>query len=433
MVLLSSQTFYSRHHIEVTKFVSKYKKSLYITANNPDSEMHRIINTDVLTLNPFDDLSLQFDDIDTYERIIVTDIFEVIPDIYQFLKILNSKLNPNSTLVISTINNVWNPILKIFEFFNIKEKSLNRSYIPIKKINTIASSAGFEIITSYTRQFIPFEMGGLGNILNNVLEALFFKFNFGIRTYLILKNGAMHSPIHQSKTIIVPAKNEEGNLENLIKRIPSLGKDCEIIISCGESEDNTLEIAKKINSKFFNIRVIEQSGRGKANAVWEAIECSKGNLIAILDADISVEPEVLPDFFEIIESNRADFVNGTRLIYKMEKGAMRFINILGNRVFQKLISILIKQPITDSLCGTKVFRSGHYEEIKKWQNSISPKDPFGDFDLLFSSAIGGNKILELPVHYKSRTYGKTQISRFRDGYKLIKYLISSFIIFNTSK
>lgn len=433
MVLMSSKSFYSRHHREVTKFVLKNKKSLYITANNPNSELHEIMNADILILKPNDDLVTQFENIEAYGQIIVTDIFEVIPDIYKFLKILNSKLSPNSTLVISTINNIWNPLLKIFEFLHIKEKSLKRSYIPIKKINTIASSAGYEMITSYTRQFIPFEILGIGSVINKILETIFFKFNFGIRTYLILKNPSIQPKNHKTKTIIIPAKNEEGNLQELIRRVPDLGKGCEIIISCGESQDKTLETALSIRSNLFEIRVIEQSGSGKANAVWEAIDCSRGNLIAILDADISVEPEVLPDFFEIIESDRADFVNGTRLIYKMEKGAMRFINTLGNRVFQRLISMLIKQPITDSLCGTKVFKSEHYEEIKKWQNSLIPKDPFGDFDLLFSAAIGGNKIVELPVHYKSRTYGKTQISRFRDGYKLIRYLISSFIIFNTSK
>ena len=124
---MSSKSFYSRHHREVTKFVLKNKKSLYITANNPNSELHEIMNADILILKPNDDLVTQFENIEAYGQIIVTDIFEVIPDIYKFLKILNSKLSPNSTLVISTINNIWNPLLKIFEFLHIKEKSLKRS------------------------------------------------------------------------------------------------------------------------------------------------------------------------------------------------------------------------------------------------------------------------------------------------------------------
>ena len=163
------------------------------------------------------------------------------------------------------------------------------------------------------------------------------------------------------------------------------------------------------------------------------MDICKGEVIAILDADISVEPEKLTDFFEIIELDRADFVNGTRLIYSMEKGAMRFLNVLGNRLFQRFISIIIRQPLTDSLCGTKVFKIDQKVDIKNWQNTINLKDPFGDYDLLFSAAYSGKQILELPIHYKKRTYGKTQISRFRDGYKLIRYLLRSFVMLNVSR
>ena len=141
---------------------------------------------------------------------------------------------------------------------------------------------------------------------------------------------------------------------------------------------------------------------------------------------MSVDPEKLTDFFDVIELNRADFVNGTRLIYPMEKGSMRLLNNFGNRTFQLLISLIVNLPLTDSLCGTKVFKRSLIEKIKHWQNTLKIEDPFCDFDLLFSAAYSGEKILEVPIHYRARTYGKTQISRFKDGFKLIKYLIKSF-------
>ena len=180
--------------------------------------------------------------------------------------------------------------------------------------------------------------------------------NFGIKTYIVFKN---KSPINNnsSKTIIIPAKNEEGNLEPLINRIPKNEK-YEIIISCGKSKDKTLQKALDIKEKerYFNVKVIEQTKTGKANAVWESLNVASGDLIAILDADISVDPETIPDFFEIIDRNDADFVNGTRLIYQMEKGAMRFINLVEIEFFRDYW-IYYKENLTDSLCGTKVFKN----------------------------------------------------------------------------
>ena len=237
-----------------------------------------------------------------------------------------------------------------------------------------------------------------------------------------------------TKTIIIPAKNEEGNLKNLVERIPKDEK-YELIIVCGVSQDNTLKVANEImdSNKNFKIQVIEQSGKGKANAVWEAAKIANGEFVAILDSDLSVDPEELPNFFEIVDKRYADFVNGTRLVYEMEKGAMRYLNKIGNRIFQFFIGRVIKVPLTDTLCGTKVFRKQLLVNIFSWQEKHKTKDPFGDFDLLFSAAYYGEKILEYPIHYKSRVYGSTQISRFRDGYKLILYLIKSYFIMNTSK
>jgi glycosyltransferase involved in cell wall biosynthesis len=217
--------------------------------------------------------------------------------------------------------------------------------------------------------------------------------------------------------------------------MPEMGKGVEFIIICAKSEDKTYESALSIKkeNKNLNIKVMQQVSKGKAGAVYEAINNSTGELLAILDSDISVDPETLPTFFSILEEGRADFVNGTRLIYKMETGAMRRINNIGNILFQFIISYIINQKLTDSLCGTKVFKRNLVDKIYEWQNVLRSKDPFGDFDLIFSSAYFGNKILEYPVHYRSRIYGETQISRFKDGFKLITYLIESTVKLNTSR
>ena len=433
MIKVSSTTFYLRHHNEINKYISDKEKTLYITGSSPKKSLNLGESIDVLVIDLENNIGSQLESLSEYSLIVVTDIFELIDDVYIFLQKISKNLTEDGKLIISTINNIWSPILKIFEIMRLKNLSSDRSYMPIKKLHVIGRSAGFEKINFYTRQYIPFKLIGVGTIINNFLETLFIRFNLGIRTYLVFKKETKSHRTYLSKSIIVPAKNEEGNLEPLIERIPHLGENCEIIIACGTSQDRTLEVANSISKQGFEITVIEQSENGKANAVWEALDICKGDVVAILDADISVEPEKLTDFFEIIELDRADFVNGTRLIYSMEKGAMRFLNVLGNRLFQRFISIIIRQPLTDSLCGTKVFKIDQKVDIKNWQNTINLKDPFGDYDLLFSAAYSGKQILELPIHYKKRTYGKTQISRFRDGYKLIRYLLRSFVVLNISR
>lgn len=333
----------------------------------------------------------------------------------------------------SSFNYKFKFLINLLELIRLKDSSRRYSYMRNKNLKNITSGLGYDYINTFTKQILPFHLFGLGTLINVILELFFYIFGLGIKTYSIFRVQNKNSSSY-SKALIIPAKNEEGNLERLIRRLPK-EQNYEIIIPCGVSEDNTVEVAKELANKFsnFNIKSFVQKGKGKANAVWEALEIVDSEIVAILDADISVDPETIPNFFEILDKNQADFVNGTRLIYQMEKGTMRYINHLGNRVFQFVLSKVINYPITDSLCGTKVFRKEHYINIQAWQKKLVTKDPFGDFDLLFSAAYTGQKIIEYPIHYKTRTYGKTQISRFRDGFKLIKYLLNSYFVLNTSR
>ena len=349
------------------------------------------------------------------------------------LKIIKKILIPNGKLLVNSVNPKWNVILKLFEKLQLKTHTKDRAYIHPKKISNIAKSDGFELNQYYSRQIFPFRMLGIGKLINKILEVVLLPFNIGIKNYMIFSY-YKSSKVNNSKSIIIPAKNEEKNLVPLIKRIPVFNEEYELVVVYGKSKDKTEEIVLDLENLFpdINIKVLKQSSNGKANAVWEAVEVCDMELIAILDSDQSVDPETLEYFFEILESGNADFVNGTRLIYPMEDKAMRTINTFGNKIFQFLISLVIRQRLTDSLCGTKVFKKSNINKIKIWQDTLSSRDPFGDFDLIFSAAYAGDKILEYPVHYRARVYGETQISRFRDGFKLIVYLIKSYKIFHTS-
>tara|TARA_S200000501_G_scaffold91359_2_gene84673 strand:- start:1460 stop:2770 length:1311 start_codon:yes stop_codon:yes gene_type:complete len=430
---INSTEFYSRQNQEIKRFLNVEKKTLHICINQDNLFLDKE-KLDVLALeNQKDVIQSIFKLEKKYDLIIITDLFEISSDIYELLKTTRDKLNNNGKILISTINPKWRSVLRFSEIINIKKQIRKSSNTKLKKIVSSARSSGLELNYFYTKQIFPFKLLGFGRVLNKALELIFFKFNLGIKSYILFSN-ITFLKTEMSKSVIVPAKNESKNLEILFESFPKLSSLNEIILICAESKDNTLEMGKDISKKKsdLKIKVIEQESKGKAGAVFEALEHTTGELIAILDSDISVEPETLPSFFEIIESGHGDFVNGTRLIYPIENKSMRFLNRLGNKFFKFAVSSVIRNPLSDSLCGTKIFRRSHINRIISWRKDLNNLDPFGDFDFLFSAAYYGEKISEYPVHYKARIYGKTQINRFRDGFKLIYYFFKSFSKFNSS-
>lgn len=431
---ISNKTFYNRHNLELERFIN-IGTSLHIVNSLSKNKINEKRSQKLYfdTLNEEDSMKNLKLLNSSFDVVVLTDIFESLDDNYNFLETVRQLLNNNGKLILTSVNTRYKIVFSFFEKIGLKDKNLQNSYIHNQKIKNFITGLGFEYINTYSKQIIPFNLFGLGYLVNKILEVLLYKFNFGIKTYTIFRI-KKENFTNYTKSILVPAKNEAGNLQPLIDRVPKF-QNCEIIISIGDSDDDTLTVAKKIRdeNKVFDIIVFEQTGKGKANAIWESFDYVSGDVIAILDADISVDPESLVEFFKILESNNADFVNGTRLVYDMEKQAMRFINKIGNRTFQIILSFILKIKLTDSLCGTKVFKKSFIEGIYWWQKKFNLIDPFCDFDLLFSAAYSGQKIVDFPVKYKSRTYGTTQISRFKDGFKLFTYLFYSSMVFITSR
>ena len=431
--MINLKTLYKRHINEVSKVMIENESTLFIINKNSTfknfikNDMNFILVDNKNLLNTFNSKKL-------YKLIVLTDVYEQSDDVYELLINCQKILTDDGKIIVSSINSKWYFILRFFELIKVKKFSDKNVLISKKKSSNVALSSGLDLIHFKTRQIIPFSLFGVGNLVNNLLELFLGYFNLGFFTYAIYrKSNSLNSS--ESKSIIIPAKNEEKNLEILFNRMPEFQNHTQFIIVCGKSKDDTEKKASEIKNfyKELDIEVINQSSNGKSNAVWEALELTTGDLIAILDSDLSVDPETLPTFFSIIESNKADFVNGTRLFYKMEDGAMRILNTFGNKFFQSVISFIVPFNITDSLCGTKVFKSKYKKKIYEWKKEVKVNDPFGDFDLLFTAAHCSDKVLEYPVHYRSRIYGSTQISRFRDGYKLIIYFLFSLIKINSSK
>jgi glycosyltransferase involved in cell wall biosynthesis len=227
---------------------------------------------------------------------------------------------------------------------------------------------------------------------------------------------------HYRCTVVVPARNEAGNIEAAVRRTPEMGLGTEIIFIEGGSKDNTWEEIQRVKSAFpkRDIKMMKQQGKGKGNAVREAFAAATGDLLFILDADLTMPPEQLPKFYEVARSGTAEFVNGVRLVYPMEEEAMRFLNMVANKFFSLAFSWLLGQPIKDTLCGTKVLFRADYESITRNRSYFGDFDPFGDFDLLFGAAKLGLRMVDLPIRYQARTYGETNIQRWRHGWLLLR-------------
>jgi glycosyltransferase involved in cell wall biosynthesis len=235
-------------------------------------------------------------------------------------------------------------------------------------------------------------------------------------------------PAIQSASIVIPARNERGNIEAAVQRIPRFVDKLEILFVEGHSRDNTWEEIERIVAAYpeHDIKALRQPGAGKADAVFAGFAQARGDVLMILDADLTVPPEQLPKFWEAIASGKGEFVNGTRLVYPMQQQAMRFLNLVANKLFSLLFSWLLAQRITDTLCGTKAICRSDYERLKSGRSYFGRFDPFGDFDLIFGASKLALKIVEVPIRYASRSYGETQISRFRHGLMLLRMVVFAF-------
>jgi glycosyltransferase involved in cell wall biosynthesis len=293
----------------------------------------------------------------------------------------------------------------------------------VEDISNLLFLAGFEVIQSRKQMLLPKRIPLATRIANRVFAHLPF-----IR-HLCLTNWIVARPLEIERSaaaptvsVICPCRNEAGNIPHIVERLPAMGSHTELIFVEGHSSDNTLEACRQAaaSAPEKDISVLVQQGRGKGDAVRLGFARAKGDILMILDADISVPPEDLATFYEVLASGKGEFVNGCRLIYTMDPKAMRFLNLLGNRFFALLLSKLMGQWIKDSLCGTKVLWRTKYEELARARSYFGALDPFGDFDLLFGAAKLNLRIVEVPIRYRQRIYGSTNISRFADGWLLLR-------------
>ena len=359
------------------------------------------------------------------DYIVMSMLLDQVYDVHTVLRKVGEWSSTETRVLIVTYNRLWRPLLRLAEMLRFKAVNPNENYVPRVEVENLLATCDFEITKQLDGVLMPIHIPLVARLANRWIAPLPLFRHLGLVHVIVARPLRKTVAINESVSIIIAARNEEGHIRELVERIPMFGSSQEILFVEGGSTDNTWdaiqqELVREPTHDSRRLRAIRQPGRGKGDAVRAGFDQAQGDILMILDADISVPPEELPRFYEALRMGVCEFANGSRLVYPMEDKAMRFLNILGNKVFGLLFSYLLGQPVRDTLCGTKVLRRSDYKKIAANRSRFGDLDPFGDFDLLFGASSLGMRIRDIPVHYKERTYGTTNISRFRHGLLLLR-------------
>jgi 2-polyprenyl-3-methyl-5-hydroxy-6-metoxy-1,4-benzoquinol methylase len=359
-----------------------------------------------------------------FDAVICNRLCHSVVDIRNLLVKLRERVSENGRLYLVTYNYLWELPTRVAEVAGFKLPAPTSNWLSHSDFENLFKIAGLESVRFEDRMILPADIHGVSTLLNRYLGKLPGCERFSMyRIYVLRRQAVLPEPRPASVSIIVPSRNEAGNVAAAIARTPMLGSRTELIFVEGGSTDgtwDTIGAAIKNYQGPLQLSAYQQLGKGKADAVRLGFSKATGDILMILDADLTVPPEDLPVFYDVIARGLGDYVQGTRLVYPMDPGAMRFFNKLGNIAFSQLFTYLLGQPIKDTLCGTKVLWRRDYERIAAGRDFFGDFDPFGDFDLIFGAARLNLKIVEIPVRYRERVYGETNISRWKHGWLLLK-------------
>lgn len=392
-----------------------------------------------------------------YDYVIMSDLIGELTDVWQACRELKKVTDGRSRVVVTYYNYLWEPFIRLAERLGMKMPQDYQNWLSVEDIENILYLNGYEVVKKGYRLLLPKKIPLISNFFNRYIAILPFFKRLCMLQYVVAKEIPHHFGRETNGyrvSAIVPTRNERGNIEGAVERIPQMGSHTEIIFVDGNSTDGTVEKIEEMIKKYGgkkDIKLIHQIPRdtadkalegdlktppnkmlklGKGDAVRKGFDAATGDILMILDSDLTVPPEDLPKFYLAIAEGSGEFINGTRLVYQMERQAMRTLNLLGNKFFSRLFTWLLEQRIKDTLCGTKVLLKKDYIKIREGRAFFGDFDPFGDFDLLFGAAKLNMKIVEVPIRYRQRTYGDIKIERFKHGMILLRM---SFIAFRKLK
>jgi ubiquinone/menaquinone biosynthesis C-methylase UbiE len=362
----------------------------------------------------------------TFDMIILSDLLNDLWDVQAVLMHIKRYCSEKTRIVLNVQSHVWESTRHLAQMLGLVTPVMPQNWLTPIDVNNLVELAGFELVRRWEEILSPLAVPLFAPLCDRILVRMPLVRNAALANFYILRicPQSMKRGLAPTVSVIIAARNEAGHIDELLRRIPDMGSHTEIIFVEGNSTDDTYEVIRRaIADSGRDCRLLKQPGKGKGDAVRIGFEAAKGDILMILDADITVPPEDLPRFFDVLSSGIGEFANGVRLVYSMEDDAMRFFNVLGNKFFGWAFSWLLGQPIRDTLCGTKVLWASDYRKISRGRSYFGDFDPFGDFDLLFGAARLNLKIVEVPIRYRARRYGETNIQRWRHGWLLLKMVV----------
>jgi SAM-dependent methyltransferase len=366
-----------------------------------------------------------FDSSEQFDAIILSDIVNDIWDVQALLASMRRWCHPRTRIIINSYSRVWQLPIKLARKLRLATPMLEQNWLTVQDLTNLLDLEGYEVISTRGELLFPLDVPILREIGNRYLARIWPFSLFTLTNFIIARATGGGVSRQSLVSIVIPARNEMGNIAQIIERVPRMGGGTELIFVEGASSDGTYaEIERQIAARpDVSAVLLKQTGQGKGDAVRLGFMQARGEVLVILDADLTVGPEELPRFFDALCDGRAEFANGVRLVYPQQERAMRFFNLLGNKFFSMAFSWLLGRPVKDTLCGTKALTRSDYLRIAANRAFFGDFDPFGDFDLLFGASKLSLKIADVPVHYRERTYGMTNISRWRHGWLLFKMLV----------
>ena len=355
-----------------------------------------------------------------FDAVIFSDTINDLWDVQRAFEQIRPLCTPRTRLIVNFFSHLWGLPLDLVRRLNMASPNLEQNWLTREDVHGMLNLAGFETIR-FTREVLwPLPLGGFANRF----LVRFWPFSELALANFVIARPAPETAQKPKVSIIVPARNESGNIKSIFERTPKMGRETELVFVEGHSSEDTYATIEREMAAHPQTpsQLLRQTGIGKGDAVRLGYAKATGEVLMILDADLTVPPEDLPRFYEALVMGRGEFINGVRLVYPMEKQAMRGLNLLGNKFFSMAFSWMLGQPIKDTLCGTKVLWRSDYDQIAANRSYFGDFDPFGDFDLIFGAAKLNLKIIDLSIRYRERTYGSTNISRWKHGLLLMRML-----------
>ncbi|EIC22550.1 bifunctional class I SAM-dependent methyltransferase/glycosyltransferase family 2 protein [Thiorhodovibrio frisius] len=359
-----------------------------------------------------------------FDFIILSDLINDVWDLQRIFEQLTPYCSSSTRIILNYFSHLWQTPLSIARQFRLATPTLTQNWFTRHDVENLLELSGYQPLRCWEEIIVPLRIPLLSTFSNRFLARIAPFRWLALTNFLVARPSPAFSPSPRV-SVVVAARNEQGHVDELIERIPEMGRGTEIVFVEGNSTDDTwgtIQRAIAANPQR-NCKLLKQPGKGKGDAVRTGFEAATGDILVILDADITVPPEDLPRFFDILVSGQGEFANGVRLVYPMQDDAMRFFNLIGNKVFSWAFSWLLGQPIRDTLCGTKALWAKDYQRLAANRAYFGDFDPFGDFDLLFGAAKLNLKIMEAPIRYRARRYGSTNIQRWRHGLLLARMVL----------